>query len=131
MKTKEYKINEPVIGPEIKSGSFFKSKMAATGIPKLETGPQKWVVQTYLNDCLENKKSLNFLNPDSVACLADMLIGASKAIISSHYRGNIRKDLRSALMDMPKFSGGVLESVSRESRIWCTVIGVAVDWYIF
>lgn len=54
MKTKEYIINEPVIGPEISSGSFFKSMMAATGIPKLETGPQKWVVKMYLRFCLLN-----------------------------------------------------------------------------
>lgn len=52
MNTKEYKIKEPVIGPLMKSGSFFKSKTAATGIPKLDTGPQKWVVNKYLNVCL-------------------------------------------------------------------------------
>lgn len=54
MKTKEYKINEPVIGPEIRSGSFFKSMTAAIGIPKLDTGPQKWVVKMYLKFCLLN-----------------------------------------------------------------------------
>lgn len=52
MNTKEYKINEPVIGPEIRSGSLFKSIMAATGIPKFDTGPQKWVVKMYLKFCL-------------------------------------------------------------------------------
>lgn len=41
MNVNEYKINDPVIGPLIKSGSFFKSMTAATGIPKLDTGPQK------------------------------------------------------------------------------------------
>lgn len=64
MKVNEYKINDPVIGPLIKSGSFFKSMTAATGIPKLDTGPQKCVVNTYLTACLENKKSVNFLKPD-------------------------------------------------------------------
>lgn len=64
MNVNEYKINDPVIGPLIKSGSFFKSMTAATGIPKLDTGPQKCVVHTYLNDCLENKKSVNFLKLD-------------------------------------------------------------------
>lgn len=52
MKTKEYIINEPVIGPEMRSGSLFKSIMAATGIPKLDTGPQKCVVKRYLKVCL-------------------------------------------------------------------------------
>lgn len=59
MNTNEYTINEPVMGPEIKSGSFFKSIMAAMGIPKLETGPQKCVVHMYLKDCFENKKLKN------------------------------------------------------------------------
>lgn len=52
MNTNEYKINEPVIGPLIKSGSFFKSNTAAIGIPKLDAGPQKCVVNKYLNVCL-------------------------------------------------------------------------------
>lgn len=52
MKTKEYTINEPVIGPLMYSGSFFKSNTAATGIPKLDTGPQKCVVNKYLKVCL-------------------------------------------------------------------------------
>lgn len=30
---------DPVMGPEIRTGSFLRSSMAATGIPKLETGP--------------------------------------------------------------------------------------------
>lgn len=31
--------SEPVMGPEISVGSFFRSSTAATGMPKLETGP--------------------------------------------------------------------------------------------
>lgn len=54
MKTNEYTIREPVIGPLMISGSFLKSKTAATGIPKFETGPQKCVVKTYLKVCLLN-----------------------------------------------------------------------------
>lgn len=49
------------MGPLIISGSFFKSKTAATGIPKFDTGPQKWVVHMYLNSCFEKTKSVNFL----------------------------------------------------------------------
>lgn len=52
MNTIEYTTNDPVMGPLIYSGSFFKSNTAAIGIPKLETGPQKWVVNTYLIFCL-------------------------------------------------------------------------------
>lgn len=62
MNTKEYTINDPVIGPLIKSGSFFKSKTAATGIPKLDTGPQKCVVNKYLKFCLL-KMFLNDMAP--------------------------------------------------------------------
>lgn len=48
MKTALYTIKDPVIGPLITSGDlFFKSKMAAIGIPKFDTGPQKCVVKTY------------------------------------------------------------------------------------
>lgn len=54
MNTNEYTIKDPVIGPLMYSGSFFKSKTAATGIPKLDTGPQKWVVSMYLNVFLLN-----------------------------------------------------------------------------
>lgn len=52
MNTNEYKMSDPVMGPLMYSGSFFKSKTAATGIPKFETGPQKCVVSMYLNVCL-------------------------------------------------------------------------------
>lgn len=49
IKTREYTTKEPVIGPEIKVGSFLRSIMAANGIPKLETGPQKCVEQTSID----------------------------------------------------------------------------------
>lgn len=45
MNTAEYPISEKVMGPEMRSGSFLRSITAARGIPKLETGPQKWVEQ--------------------------------------------------------------------------------------
>lgn len=38
--------------------------IAATGIPKLETGPQKWVEQTYLNVSLLNNLSVKVLKVD-------------------------------------------------------------------
>lgn len=54
MNTAEYTTKAPVIGPEIDSaGLFFKSRMAAMGMPKFDTGPQKWVVKTYFNVSLE------------------------------------------------------------------------------
>lgn len=54
-------IKAPVIGLDIFSGLFFKSKKAAIGIPKLETGPQKCVVKMYRNDGFENKLFLILL----------------------------------------------------------------------
>ena len=49
MNTAEYTTKAAVIGPEIVSaGLFLRSRIAAIGIPKFETGPQKWVVKTYL-----------------------------------------------------------------------------------
>jgi hypothetical protein len=39
-------MSEPVIGPEIRVGSFLRSITAANGMPKLDTGPQKCEEQT-------------------------------------------------------------------------------------
>lgn len=41
MKVAEYKVRAVVIRPLMSSGSFWKSAMAARGIPKFEAGPQK------------------------------------------------------------------------------------------
>lgn len=53
---------------------FLKSKTAATGIPKLEAGPQKWVVNTYLRVCLlkifwESFWAAVFVADDDIGCL--------------------------------------------------------------
>lgn len=44
--------------------------MAAIGKPKFDTGPQKWVVNKYLNVCLLKNDSLNFLK-DIVRTIVD------------------------------------------------------------
>lgn len=85
MNTIEYKIKEPVMGPLINSGSFFKSNTAATGIPKLETGPQKCVVNTYLKFCLLKI----FLN-DMVVNLLKQRTENSR-FLGPRHRGDVQK----------------------------------------
>ncbi|KND95747.2 hypothetical protein QG37_08075 [Candidozyma auris] len=86
MKTNEYNINEPVIGPEIRSGSFFKSIIAATGIPKFDTGPQKWVVKIYRKFCLLNMFLNDILNSSfelGDLSLVDLAIGSKNSAFRS------------------------------------------------
>ena len=44
-----------VILPEISSGLFWESAIAANGNPQLSTGPQKWVDMKYVRISLEAK----------------------------------------------------------------------------
>lgn len=81
MKTALYKIKDPVIGPEIRFGSLFKSAIAARGIPKFETGPQKCVVNKYLKFSLLKIFAYKGVLVNTVEVLLDIFDGQLSKIV--------------------------------------------------